>query len=93
MSARLIRIALDNWLAVDGYAAAQGMRPLRKLTLDRFVAYVYWWATRNAQDEKDLAKFERQLWMPPTPDAPARGPWSPEAEMASLRGLKAGIGK
>lgn len=85
---------MANWLLIDGYATSQNMPPLGKLTMGRFCAFVYWWATRNASDEKDVAKFDRQLWMPPAPDVEVTtGPWSADAEMASLRGLKASLGK
>lgn len=92
MSARLVGIALANWLPLDGFAVGHGLPPLGDLPIERLCAFVYWWATRNAQEEKDVARFDRQLWLPPAPDVEVKaGPWSPEAEMASLRGLKASL--
>lgn len=54
-----------------------------------FLDFVYYLMTRNA-DEGAVEKFRRNLWMPPKGVAPdARSPWSPEAETAAFRAVKA----
>jgi hypothetical protein len=53
---------------------------------------IYYWATRNAQDEQTLAKFDRKLWMPPKgEEAPAESPWSAENETSAFKALKAAL--
>lgn len=54
---------------------------------------IYYWATKNAQEQKDLDKFDRQLWMPPPTmdpdDIPADSPWSAENETAAFAAFSA----
>lgn len=53
---------------------------------------IYYWATRNAQDEQTLAKFDRRLWMPPKgEEAPAESPWSAANETNAFKALKAAL--
>src|SRR3546814_6036105 len=53
---------------------------------------IYYWATRNAQDEAALAKFDRKLWMPPKgEEAPAESPWSAQNETDAFKAFKAQI--
>lgn len=53
---------------------------------------IYFWATRNAQDEQTLAKFDRKLWMPPKgEEAPAESPWSAANETSAFKALKAAL--
>lgn len=53
---------------------------------------IYYWATRNAQDEATLAKFDRKLWMPPKgEEAPAESPWSAANETSAFKALKAAL--
>jgi hypothetical protein len=89
---RLCRVALDHWRDLDGWAVAQRLKDLRKMPLDRFVNLVWYWATKDAPSEADLAKFEAQIWRPLPGMAATEGPWSPEAENAALASLKAGLG-
>lgn len=90
--ARLVALASENEWAIDGYAAGHGMGELWDMTTRRFCNFVRWWATRNAGSEAELAKFERQLWLPPPGEEP-KGPWAAEAENAGLSSLKTSLGK
>lgn len=92
MTLRLTNIALDHWREIDGFAVSQNMPDLRTLPLGRFCSFVYWWATRGADDEATKAKFDSRLWQPP-PGEVAQGPWSPEAETAAFASVKAALGK
>lgn len=92
MTDRLLGICLEHWRAVDGYAVAHGAADLRELSLDRLCSYIWWWATRNAEKEADIKKFEASLWRPPAGER-ALGPWSAEAEMGAFSALKKAVGK
>lgn len=90
MTQRLVYLAGQHWPVIDGMLASQGVDPL-SLPWDRFLNTIYWWATRDATSQA-VAKFEAQLWRPPPNEAPAPGsPWSPEAETAAFKALKAGV--
>ena len=94
MTLRLAGIALDHWRAIDGFAVSQNMPALGTLALDRFTSFIWWYATRNAESEQAIAKFEAALWRPPPNLAapiPKESPWSPEAENAALSNLKASL--
>ena len=98
MTVRLGMAALAQYEAIDGYATGHGMKDIRLLALDRFCNFVWWLATRNA-NEQEQAKMRAQLWRPPPPPpgkAPERidprSPWSAENEAKALAGLKAGLG-
>jgi hypothetical protein len=89
--------AVDQWELIDGYAAGHNMPDLRTLPLARFCNFIWWIATRNA-NEAEHAKMKAQLWRPPPPPpgrpAPAidrRSPWSAESETAGFAALKAGL--
>lgn len=89
---RLADLALKYWRYVDGYAAAHGQTSrLADLDLDRFCSLVWWWATRNAEKDSDIRKFESRIWRPPEGEV-AAGPWSPEAEQSAFAALKQGLG-
>lgn len=89
MTARLVALVRRQWAAFDG---SHDYDPLG-LPPDRFLNRVYWWATRNAAEQSDIDKFDRQLWRPPAGVAPAPGsPWSPEAETAAFGSLAAAFG-
>src|SRR3546814_1661132 len=63
-----------------------------ELPIDRLLNLVYFWATRNAQDEQTLAKFDRKLWMPPKgEEPPAESPWSAANETSAFQAFKAQI--
>lgn len=89
----MLGIAEDNWQALDGFAVSQGMAELGRLRLPRFLNFVHWWATRNIEDERDMAAFENKLWMPPAGVVAVKGPWSAAAETASFNALKNALGK
>lgn len=92
MTARLIGLYVEHEWKIDGFAASQGMPELGELSLRRFCNFMRWFFTRNAEKEADVAKFERQLWLPPPGEEP-QGPWAPTAEMGGLLGLKKALGK
>lgn len=91
MTVRLCALALDNWAILDGWAASRNMPPLKEMPLQRFANFVYWWATRNA-DEKEMRQFDIRLWRPPVGVVPMSGPWSAEAETAAFSSLKKAVG-
>lgn len=65
---------------------------MMELSIDRMLNLIYFWATRNAQDEQALAKFDRKLWMPPKgEEAPAESPWSAANETSAFKALKASL--
>lgn len=78
---------------LDGLAVSLGMADLRTLPLSRFVNFVWWALTRNAQSDADIAKLKAKLWRPPPEAEVVEGPWSAEAEMAAFRNLKAAMGQ
>lgn len=89
MTARLLGIAAREWAVFDGESVTD---PLL-LPADRFFNRVYWWAIRNAQEQSDIDRFDRKLWMPPKGRAAAPGsPWSAEAETAAFGELAAAFG-
>ena len=74
---------------MNGYAVANGLDDLRGMRFSAFLDFVYYMLTRNA-DQDAVAKFRRNLWMPPKGTAPdPRSPWSAEAETAAFRAAKA----
>ena len=92
MTLRLLLLALDHWTVLDGWAAARGL-DIEDLPLGRGANLIYWWATRGAGSEAEVAKFRAALWRPPAGVVPDRGPWSPAGENAAFAGLKAVLGK
>ena len=46
---RLLTIATEQWVAIDGEAALDGVNPIT-LPLHRFVNYVQAWAVKRVQD-------------------------------------------
>ena len=89
MTSRLLRLAQVNWAKIDGMMASQGLDPL-ELPADRMMNLIYWWATKDAYDQQELNRFERQLWRPPLgARAPAGSPWSSEAETAAFQAFAA----
>lgn len=93
MSVRLAQIALDNWASLDGFAVARNMPDLRTLPQERFDNFVWWWATRNA-DEKQLMKFKTDVWRPPkgVTVAEKESPWHPDNETAALASFQNSLG-
>ena len=93
MTARLVGMLGSNWPVFDGWAASSGMDPL-ELPIDRLLNLAYWWATRNAEDENEVRKFDSRLWQPPRGEAPAPGSvWDPENENAALAALGMALGQ
>ena len=92
MTARLLRLVDDNFATFDGWAASSGLDPLG-LPLDRLLNLAYWWATRNAEDENAIRKFDARLWQPPRGETPAAGSvWDPDVENAALGALAMALG-
>ena len=87
MTQRLTAVAVDQWRDLDGYAVAHNMGRLSEMPLDRFTNFVWWWATREA-DQKERDRFERRLYQPPKGYAPKVGPWSAEAETNAFASLR-----
>lgn len=77
---------------LDGFAVGHGVGDLRELQLDRFMNFVWWWATRS-MEKKDRDSFEQRVFMPPKGVVPVKGPWTAEAETKGLMGLKRALGK
>lgn len=72
---------------------SQGLPDLRRLPLDRFCNFIWWWLTRNASSNVDVEKVRLALWRPPPGTRPdPRGPWGAEAEKSAFAALKAGFG-
>src|SRR3546814_21097573 len=69
---RLLHLASENWPTLEGWATSRNT-DLMELPIDRLLNLVYFWATRDAQDEQTLAKFDRKLWMPPKGEEPQIG--------------------
>lgn len=88
-----MRLAVDHWEDVDGYAVAHGLPDLRTIDLGRLAHFV-WWLWTHQGSEADKAKFRARLWMPPRGRAVTdrRSPWSAESENAAFAALKAGVG-
>lgn len=88
---RLVYLASDNWSTLDGWAASRNT-DLMSLPIDRMLNLVYFWATKNAENEQDLAKFDRKLWMPPKGVVPPpESPWSSANETSAFKAFKAQI--
>lgn len=91
MTFRLLHLASENWPTLEGWATSRNT-DLMDLPIDRLLNLIYFWATRNAQDEATLAKFDRKLWMPPKgEEAPAESPWSAANETSAFKALKAAL--
>lgn len=87
MILRLVSIALAHWADIDGFAVSRNMPPLKELSVSRLTSFIWWFFTRNL-DNKDRTKFEIELWKPPAGSEVTKGPWSPEEETKTLRGLQ-----
>ena len=60
-------------MEIDGFAVAQNMPDLAEMWMDRFVAFVWWWATRNAQNQQDIEKLRAaEPWLFSASPAPAQ---------------------
>lgn len=92
MTARLSGLAKRNWRTIDGFAVGHAVGDLEELPLERFVNFIWWFFTRNAE-QKDVDKFEAKVWQPPVADMgkpiDPRSPWSPENEMKAFGAVKA----
>lgn len=85
---RLLHLASENWPTLEGWATSRNT-DLMELPIHRMLNLIYFWATRNAQDEQTLAKFDRKLWMPPKgEEVPAESPWSAENETNAFKAFK-----
>lgn len=91
MTFRLLHLASENWPTLEGWATSRNT-DITALPIDRMLNLIYFWATRNAQDEQTLAKFDRKLWMPPKgEEAPVESPWSAANETSAFKALKAAL--
>lgn len=90
MTQKLLRLAQEHWVTLDGDAALTGI-DLLSLPFDRFLNAVYRYATREGTPDS-IRSFDIRLWVPPRGVAPTRGPWSAEAEAEAFRGLKNALG-
>jgi hypothetical protein len=79
---RLHAIADDEWAAIDGQCAAQGVDPLA-LSPDRFCNLIYAWALSRVEDR---AKFDALL-SAPLPGRERTARVSPETQVAETRDL------
>jgi len=82
---KLMVTALEHRHLLNGFLAGHGGRELFSLSVGRLCDFTRWFLTKDA-DDKQRRKFELDLFRPP-PGAPkeiAAGPWSPQAETASL---------
>lgn len=88
---RLLHLASENWPTLEGWATSRNT-DIAELPIDRMLNLIYYWATRNAQDEQALAKFDRKLWLPPKGiEPPKESPWSAENETNAFKALKAAL--
>lgn len=58
----------------------------------RYLNLAYWWAIKDASEQTDIDKFDRQLWMPPPglqQEIPEESPWSPANETAAFAAFSA----
>lgn len=91
MTFRLLHLASENWPTLEGWATSRNT-DLMELPIHRMLNLIYFWATRNAQDEQTLAKFDRKLWLPPKgAEPPKESPWSAENETSAFKALKAAL--
>ena len=87
---RLILAAADEWEFIDGWAAGHAV-DLDRMPVHRFTHFMWWFLTRNAQDEAEVARLRAQVWQPPAGAVP-EGPWAPEAEQGAFGSLKSALG-
>ena len=91
MTFRLLHLASENWPTLEGWATSRNT-DIAELPIDRMLNLIYYWATRNADDEQALAKFDRRLWMPPKgEEPPPESPWSSASETNAFKTLKAAL--
>lgn len=81
-------MASADWWIFDGWAVAHHLDPL-SLPLDRYLNLVYHWVLRKVEDQKEIDKFRRWLYLPipGMEDActqPEDSPWSAQAQDDSL---------
>lgn len=94
MTGRYLKLAEEYRSDLDGYRIGHGAETrLLDLSVDFVCDFVWWYFTREA-DADERAKFERDLWMPPTKRTaiPKQSPWSAENEMSAFAALRAETG-
>ena len=88
-------LAHEHRRDLDGHLIGQGSpHTLNELDIPEMMAFVWWFFTREADDD-EKRKFEGRLWRPIKADVapiPAKSPWSAENEMAAFGALKAETG-
>lgn len=94
MTLRLAGSLIHHWPRFDGQAALAGVDLLHELLFDRLLNAFYYWLTSEA-DEDMIKKFDQKLYRPipgiAQPDPDKLGPWSPQAETQSFKGLSASL--
>lgn len=84
MTARLVRLMLDRWEVMDGFALAHGIEELARVPIGRLTSFIYWRLVDGAEPA-EVEKFRARLWQPPRGiEADPRSPWSSENEQASF---------
>lgn len=72
------------WVQFDGWCAARGVDP-SDLTIDRFCNLVYYWATRNMDEEK-VTDFEARMTAGVgAPEGRLSRVWSRDEELAQFK--------
>ena len=92
MSLRLLATLAEQFETLDRYAVAHGVPDLYTLDLRRLCNYVYWFLTKDG-DEQGVAKMRARLWQPPKGERPdARSPWSAENEGKAFAAFASSVG-
>lgn len=65
VAVRLVLIAKQRWVEIDGEAALKGAPSLMALPPDRFCNAVYVWCISRIHKEEELAQWEFRLTEPP----------------------------
>lgn len=93
MTLKLLGLAERHWSTIEGWWTTQRSKDLWDLPPYKMLSVIYYWATQGA-DEQSLAKFDRQLWVPPPGyDKPiTEGPWTAEAETSAFKAFATDVG-
>jgi len=93
-AARLIATAGARWPDFDGWAASRAVDPIA-LPLDRFCNLVYYWLTRNANEQRRASIDEHLDRLPAgeTRQTAAPDAWSSDAELAAFDSAAASMSR
>lgn len=89
---RLSWAIIHHWAYFNGWALGHGIHP-RELEATDLMDLAIYWMTRNLSAE-ELAKWELDIWQPPTvdyADIPVESPWSAESEMEAFSQMAAAL--